>query len=410
MKVSNFKEANQYLAQFYANIRLDYTLDTMVDLLKYLGDPQEKFKVIHVAGTSGKTSTAYYASALLTAAGYKTGLTVSPHVDELNERVQINAKPINEADFCAALTAFAQMLEASDFNPSWFEAMVAFAYWYFAREGVDYAVIEVGLGGLLDGTNVITRRDKTCVITDIGFDHTQILGDTLSAIAAQKAGIIQEGNDVVMYEQSEDVMKVVRAQAGQKHASLKVIHDYDTSFDLPQFQQRNFGLAREAVTIRLERDGQPPVTKEVIQKAAKTYIPGRMEEISYKGKTVILDGAHNAQKLGVLADALHVKYPNTPIAALVAFAEGDEQRLQGALEAIKQVASNCIVTSFVSAKDNIKHAVAPDAVAEQAGFNVTVEPDPAKAFELLMQQSEPVLVVAGSFYLLNHIRPLMLKA
>jgi dihydrofolate synthase/folylpolyglutamate synthase len=410
MKITNFTEANKYLAQFYANIRPNYTLDTMQGLLEYLGNPQETFRVIHVAGTSGKTSTAYYTSALLTAVGYKTGLTVSPHVDEVNERVQINAGPISETDFCTALTAFAQVLEASDFKPSWFETMVAFAYWYFAREAVDYAVIEVGLGGLLDGTNVIRRPDKTCAITDIGFDHTQILGDTLSAIAAQKAGIIQEGNDVVMYAQNQEVMDVVRAQAAQKHAELTVITDYDTSFDLPKFQQRNFGLAKQAVSVRLQRDGQSPLSADAAKTAAKTYIPGRMEVIPYGDKTIILDGAHNAQKLEVLADALHVKYPGTAIAALVGFAEGDEDRLRGSLEALKHISSNCIVTSFVSAEDNIKQAVAPAVVAEQAGFAVQVEPDAAKAFELLMQQSEPVLVVAGSFYLLNHIRPLMLKA
>lgn len=409
MKISNFDEANQYLAQFYANIRPDYTLDTMLGLLEYLDNPQEKTKVIHIAGTSGKTSTAYYASALLTAAGYKTGLTVSPHVDEVNERIQINAKPVSETEFCSALTAFAQVLEATDFAPSWFEVMVAFAYWYFAREGVDYAVIEVGLGGMLDGTNVITRPDKTCVITDIGMDHIQILGNTLGAIAEQKAGIIHGGNDVVMYKQNDEVMTAVQERVNAKHANLEVIADYDTAVDLPEFQQRNFGVALKAVNIRLKRDGSAFLPLKAIHRAAKIYIPGRMEVINYHGKTIILDGAHNEQKISVLANALHVKYPNSQVAALVAFADGDEARLQGSLIAMRKLADTCIVTSFVSSKDNIKHAVTPHLVAKIADFKVEVEPDVAKAFELLLQKSEPILVVAGSFYLLNHIRPLMLR-
>ncbi|MDB5168967.1 MAG: hypothetical protein JWO41_323 [Candidatus Saccharibacteria bacterium] len=409
MKITNFTEANHYLEQFYANNRESYNLDTMRELLALLGNPQDRLKVIHVAGTSGKTSTCYYAASLLTAAGYKTGLTVSPHVDEINERVQINVQPVGEAEFCSGLEAFAQVIESSGTSPSWFEVMVAFAYWYFAREEVDYAVIEVGLGGLLDGTNVITRPDKVCVITDIGFDHTQVLGNTLAAIAGQKAGIIQQGNSVVLYQQDAEVMEAVTSRAQAKQASLTVINDFAEIPGLPVFQQRNFGLAGAAVSMRLAADAKAELTAQALQVASQTYIPGRMEVITYRGKSIVLDGAHNAQKLAVLVDALHVKYPGQQIAALVGFVEGDKDRLSGALDVLQGITSYCVATSFITAKDFIKASVDPQLVAEQAKFEVVVEPDVAKAFGQLLGRPESVLLVAGSFYLLNHIRPLMLK-
>jgi dihydrofolate synthase / folylpolyglutamate synthase len=406
MKINNFAEANEYLAQFYGSAPTVYKLDTMRVLMEVLGNPQEKFKAIHVAGTSGKTSTAYYAAALLTAAGYKTGLTVSPHVDEINERAQINMLPTPEGVFCDAFSKFALIIDKSDINPSWFEAMVAFAYWYFAREQVDYAVVEVGLGGLLDGTNVITRPDKVCVITDIGLDHTHILGNTLPEIAAQKAGIIHPGNRVVVNQQTKEVMDVIASYTEKQRADLKIVPDSDElAGELPLFQQRNYKLALMAVELMLKK----PLDEKPKLKAQQTYIPGRMEIVHYKGKTIILDGAHNAQKLSALRDALHVKYPNTPMSCLIAFAEGDTRRLEDALVVLQSIVDYCVATSFVTAKDYIKRSVDPEAISQQANFPLTVEPDSKKAFAMLMSRSEPLILVTGSFYLLNHIRPLMLK-
>jgi dihydrofolate synthase/folylpolyglutamate synthase len=410
MMITNFLEANQYLAGFYNNAKVIYTLETMRQLMEALDNPQDKYRVIHIAGTSGKSSTAYYAAALLTAAGYKTGLTVSPHVDEINERVQIDMKPAEETVFCTALTEFQAIVAATGISPSWFEAMVAFAYWFFAREQVDYAVIEVGLGGLHDGTNVINRADKVCVITDIGFDHTKILGDTLPLIAAQKAGIIHPGNRVFMHTQPPEVEKVISDVANDQHAELTVIppHDYPAGA-LPAFQERNYELAAVAVTCLLVSDNRQPLALGSQGQARRAYIPGRMEIVHYEGKIIILDGAHNTQKLGALEQALHAQYPESSVAALVAFAEGDELRLAGALDVIHKLSHTITVTSFVTAKDYIKRSVNPEVVANQAKFQMRVEPDAATAFNQLLDGPEQVILVTGSFYLLNHIRPLMLK-
>jgi dihydrofolate synthase/folylpolyglutamate synthase len=406
-ELQTFADASHELARFYDNAQTRYTLDNMQALMQFLGEPQNKLQVVHVAGTSGKTSTAYYCAALLTAAGYKTGLTVSPHVDQINERVQINMQPLSEAVFCRALSEFLALIERAPVKPSWFELMVALAYWYFARESVDYAVVEVGLGGLLDGTNVITRADKTCIITDIGLDHTAILGKTLAAIAEQKAGIIQPGNQVFLYEQDPAVMTAVLATADSGHVHV-VPPDVSARVDLPLFQQRNFHLAEAAMTNILGRE----LTGAELQQAAETYIPGRLEVIEYQGKTVVLDGAHNAQKLQALLDSLHVKYPAQPAAALVAFADGDPARLRGALETLGQLTKEIIVTSFTTAEDYLKTAVDPQTVAERAksvGLHAMAEPDQRKAWAALVARPEQLLVVTGSFYLLGHIRALMLE-
>lgn len=408
--ITNFLEANQRLAEFYNNATTKYTLDTMLALMDFLDNPQEKFKIIHVAGTSGKTSTAYYAAALLTAAGYKTGLTVSPHVDEINERVQINMQPLPETEFCTALSEFLALLDKSPVTPSWFELMVAFAYWSFAQQKVDYAVIEVGLGGLLDGTNVIARADKLCIITDIGLDHTQILGNTLAEIATQKAGIIQPHNHLFLYRQGKSVMDTIMQVVAAKDAEATVIETQVLSEGhMPLFQQRNFYLAEKAIAYVLQRDGAL-LTDAQKDRARTAYVPGRMEIINYRGKTIILDGAHNAQKLNMLKSSITHEFGNPKIAVLIGFVESDEQRITSALSVLSGLADYYVATSFVSAKDYIKHSVNPQVIADSCpNLTVQVEPDVTKAFKVLLARPEPVLLVTGSFYLLNHIRPLMLK-
>lgn len=420
IRLANFAAAKEYLERYYRNSRTPYTLDSMRMLMHDLGDPQDSLRIVHVAGTSGKTSTAYYAAALLTAAGHKTGLTVSPHVDEINERVQINMQPAGEAEFCRTLAEFLDIVEASPVRPSWFEAMVAYAYWYFARQGVDYAVVEVGLGGLLDGTNVVSRPDKLCIITDIGLDHTKILGDSLTAIASQKAGIIQPNNVVFMYQQSPEVMAAVRRQIQDIGASLHVLPDGHAvtsayvSDDLPPFQQRNFGLALAAVTALLGRDGTDAkyeLSPAAAANAAATYIPGRMETIRAAGKTIIFDGAHNAQKLSALLSAVASRYPGNEIAALVAFVSGDDTRWQQALDVVLPRVARLIVTSFDGDQDMPRPAIPPHIIADycrQHGFHEVQTMDvPQAAVTHLLASKQPLLLICGSFFLISSIRPLL---
>lgn len=419
MQIADFAEAHARLSQFYevAASPGGYTLERIRKLAAYLGNPQQTFRIIHVAGTSGKTSTAYFVAALLKAGGAKVGLTVSPHVDEVNERVQIGMTPLPERQFCDELGVYLDLVEASGVKPSYFEALTAFAFWEFARQQVDYAVVEVGLGGLLDATNIITREDKVCVITDIGLDHTEILGDTLGAIASQKAGIIQQGNHVFMLKQPAEVLHVIERQCEKQHAPLEILNstkpDAPWYGTLPLFQQRNFTLARRAVRYVLARDARPALTSTQLRQAAAQIIPARMEQFSLANKTVILDGAHNAQKIGALRTSIRQRFPDQRVAVLAAFVSGkDEQRWQQALSELLRLSRNLIITSFASAQDFPKTSVNPHRIAtfcHQQGVTPAVIEDPAQAFRRLLSQPEPVLLATGSFYLLNHIRPLMQK-
>lgn len=415
--ITNFSEAHAALRQFYAFARTKYDLELMRRLMAYLGNPQDKLRVVHVAGTSGKTSTAYYTAALLQAAGFKrVGLTVSPHVDEVNERVQIDLTPLPEAEFCSELQHFLELIGRSKLTPSYFEVMVAFAYWVFAKRQVDYAVVEVGLGGLLDGTNVIARRDKVCIITDIGLDHTEVLGETIGEIAAQKAGIIQPGNEVFMYEQDPEVLSVVRQAAARQAAQLRVVPAMAAipGGQLPPFQQRNLGLAVQAVNFAIQRDRLPALTDGHVQQAAALTIPARMERFTVGNKILILDGSHNAQKLGALVEGVRAAYPEQKVAALVAFVEGPAVRWQGGLSVLLPIVNTLTITSYQADQDTPKRSVGTAEVqryCKSLGFqSVTVVPEPTEAFKRLLQAPEPVLLVAGSFYLLTGIRPLAAKS
>ncbi len=413
--ITSFSEAQAALRQFYgAQPGGAYTLDCMRELMRYLGNPEKTLRIIHVAGTSGKTSTAYYISALLTAAGKKVGLTVSPHVDEINERVQVNTVPLPEAEFCAELSVFLQLIESSNIAPSYFECMVAFAFWEFARQKVDYAVIEVGLGGLLDGTNVTDEADKVCVITDIGLDHTEILGSTLAEIAAQKAGIIKKRNHVFMYSQADEINDAVANRVQDLSASLHLVPDTSAATaggTLPLFQKRNLWLAAYVANYILSRDDGTELSQANIEQASQTYIPARMEMVKVNDKVLIIDGAHNAQKLEAMFTSLHDQYPDQKVAALVGFIDSDAFRLHQALRVITENVEHITVTSFYGEKDYPKHSVPTDQIVVQCqehNFNeVDVRDDPADAFAALLARPEAILLVTGSFYLLNHIRPLL---
>jgi dihydrofolate synthase/folylpolyglutamate synthase len=191
-------------------------LTNTIALCTHLGNPQNHFKSIHVAGTNGKGSTSHALASIFQAAGYKTGLYTSPHLKSFTERIRINGEEINKdnvVEFVATHKDFLDQLQ-----PSFFEMTVGLAFWYFAKHKVDIAIIEVGMGGRLDSTNVISP--ELCVITNIGFDHTQFLGDTLPLIAREKAGIIKEGVPVVISHTQQEIQSVFLQKATEMQARL----------------------------------------------------------------------------------------------------------------------------------------------------------------------------------------------
>ena len=414
--ISTFAEAKNALARYVTSSGI-YTLDTMKALMSYLGEPQNSLKIIHIAGTSGKTSTSYFAAALLHSAGYRVGLTTSPHIDEINERAQIDLMPLEEGEYTLLLSEFLELVDASTLKPSYFELLVAFAYWVFAKKKVDYAVIEVGLGGLFDATNVVDRRDKICIITDIGLDHTAILGNTLAEIAAQKAGIITPQNAVFVQAQPNVVMEVFQDAIGKNNATLNVIGgNFPDEMNplygaLPLFQKRNFTLAYAAVSFTLQRDKAVPLGPEHITQALVVYIPARMEVVQYRGKTLVMDGSHNEQKIGALVRAMATRFDDAETAILVSFGSLKLPSVRDSLRLLHDLGSTIIVTRYTERQDEVRVALEPKIIAslaDEVGFTtVIIEEDPIKAFSLLISENALVHLITGSFYLLNHYRKII---
>jgi dihydrofolate synthase/folylpolyglutamate synthase len=405
--INNFVEVNQVLEHFYNNGQTRYNLDNMQALMDYLDNPQEKMKVIHIAGTSGKTSTSYYMAQLLSASGKKTGLTISPHINKINERVQINCQPVEEATFCKTLEEFLGLIKESGSRLSRFELLIAFAYWYFANQEVDYAVIEVGLGGLKDGTNVVNRSDKVCLITDIGFDHMKVLGNTLAEIAAQKAGIIQPRNVVFAYNQSAEIDQVIANASSAQKAELHFIKPVKNEVaGIPDYQFRNWNLAYASYKLLKKRDGLASLDSQAIQKTQAIVVPGRMDVRRVGSKTLILDGAHNEQKISAMISSFIKLYPNQKPAVLISIKQDKDYRQ--VVELIAGLASRVIVTGFELSQDVPVKSMSGQKLVE--AFNVidfsevTLEKDQSKAIDILLNGQEGICMVTGSLYLIGQLK------
>ncbi|WP_020599234.1 bifunctional folylpolyglutamate synthase/dihydrofolate synthase [Spirosoma panaciterrae] len=303
-------------------------LGNTLALCEALGNPHQQFRSIHVGGTNGKGSTSHMLAAIYQSAGYRVGLYTSPHLQSFTERIRINGQPIPDAEVARFVAQNQALIESIE--PSFFEVTVAMAFAYFARQQVDLAIIEVGLGGRLDSTNVITPR--VSVITNIGYDHTDILGDTLPQIAGEKAGIIKPGVPVVIGETHPDTESVFTQTARQQQAplvfadqeyvitDLGILQGYRrvavrTSSDerpevytldlLGAYQLRNLPTALAAVsTLQAEW----PVSVDAIQKALRavtelTGLKGRFQTIREQPR-VIADTAHNQPGLEALFETI----------------------------------------------------------------------------------------------------------
>lgn len=420
MKLQTIADVERALVPFYKvageTTGKDITVARMERLMAHLGNPERELRVIHIAGTSGKTSTTYYISALLAASGARVGTTVSPHVDSLAERVQLDGQPLAEQVFVAYMEEYLAIITTAPEAPSWFEAMLGFALWVFAREHVDYAVVETGLGGLHDASNICKNPDKVCVITDIGLDHQHVLGDTIGQIAAQKAGIIYPGNTVFMYEQDEGVMRPVHeAVQGAPGATIHIQSQNELAAtwaglsldDLPLFQQRNWLLAAGAVRYIAARDQLPDIPGERLRETLQVQVPGRMENVIAGNKMVIMDGAHNAAKTQAFTESFVAAYPDKRVPVLLAIKNNKD--VAGIIPYLQRIASEVILTTFEVAQDYWRIKSADPAHVEtalrEAGIaNIRTIADPFEAYRALLAVRSDVVVVTGSFYLLSQLR------
>jgi dihydrofolate synthase/folylpolyglutamate synthase len=404
--LSSFNEVNKYLRRFYKSSGAIHDPKNMKNLMNYLGNPQDTYPVIHIAGTSGKTSTAYYTSSLLSLSGKRVGLTVSPHVDELNERVQINGHPLDEVTFCKEISSYLEVIDKAPIEPSYFEFMVSFAFWYFAKQKVDYAVVEVGLGGLNDATNVISRPDKVCVITDIGFDHVETLGNSLSSIAKHKLGIVHKKNPIFSYKQPVEVMEVIEATSNQENSQAYIIKDQAKNEDgLTNYLYRNWFLANEVYKFLAKRDGLKTLDEQHVRRSLHTLVPGRMDIKKFKGKVIVMDGAHNEQKMQAFVSSFKHLFPGKKAAVLIAMKDGKDYK--AVVSILSAIASRAITTSFSAAQDLPIQSMDTKRLAKEfsaLGVNVRSIVKQEAAFNALVNGSENICLITGSLYLLGQVR------
>lgn len=320
-----YEEFHAYLASVsWRGSRLG--LERITELLHHMGDPQARLRCIHVAGTNGKGSTCAMLSHILQAAGYKVGLYTSPYVDEFTERFQIDNTPIADAALLCAMDTVKQYAEQMADKPTEFELLCAVALLWFAREDCDFVVLEVGLGGRLDATNII-GTPELAVITAMGFDHMAQLGNTMREIATEKAGIIKPGGTVVIYGENAEAEAVFTEISTARKARL-----YKTDFEkltvldkdgaaqqisyrgvaytlgLPgAYQQKNAALVLQCVVVLREKGIALPEVA-VKQGLAQTKWPARFETL-HANPAVILDGGHNPHGVQAAIGSLLATYP-----------------------------------------------------------------------------------------------------
>lgn len=303
-------------------------LTRISELLARLGNPQRQLKFVHIAGTNGKGSCAAMTASVLKAAGYRTGLFTSPYLSRFNERMQINGVEIDNAALVDIVTAVRPQAEAMDEHPTEFELMTAAALLWFAREHCEIVVLEVGLGGRLDATNAIDAPEA-CVVMNIGLDHTAVLGDTVEQIAAEKAGIIKKGCEVVLYQQSERVSEVIRRRCEEVGAALHIadFSQLAVEFDslegqvftyrgapyaislLGANQRRNAAVVIELVDV-LRRRGWRIEPEDVEHGLYAAAWPARFELVS-ESPAFIVDGGHNPQCVETTVENLQNYFPDT---------------------------------------------------------------------------------------------------
>ncbi|MBI4032777.1 hypothetical protein HY374_03670 [Candidatus Berkelbacteria bacterium] len=441
------QEAEQYLAK-HAGLLLsrpkspEVWLDRMRALCAELGNPQETYTTIHVAGTSGKGSTTTLIATILTAHGFRTGHTVSPYVISIRERIQLDGRPVTTDVFLAALSTVAlaanRVAATKLGHPSSFELLCAASFLIFAEAHVDYAVTETGMGGRYDATNVVQRRDKLSVITRIGIDHQEYLGKTLRLIAAQKAAIIQpktvaivlaQPTQPVFTEQARRVSAVchiITPQQAQRTASVTAagttfayaVGDHDRVWTMAligRHQVENAILALEAVQYLSERDSWHLRVLALQQALRQTALPARFTILKKSGKTVVIDGAHNAQKLTAFLATLKECFPHESPTFVVAFRHGKPVRLM--LQALarylprRQAAGGEVIfTEFELTNDLIIRSESAQHLKQLWGRRAATAParaiaDPKEALTSALARPGRLVVVTGSLYLAGSILP-----
>jgi dihydrofolate synthase / folylpolyglutamate synthase len=417
----------------------DTAIAKQTKFLELAGSPHLKIKMIHIAGTSGKGSTTTILANGLVSQGFKVGSSISPHLTNLTERVQINGQPISETQFVEYANQILPAIHTMNQEgvcPSYFEVNTTLQFLAFADQKVDYAIMEVGMGGRLDATNVFVPN-KICVINSIGLDHTQWLGDTVELIAGEKAGIIQQNNQVIALSQSQSINQVFVQKANTNKADLdfvvpeldfysisqnanKLYFDYiDNDLNeqqiilgmLGQYQASNAALALRAIETVADRDEWEIDWSKLKNRLSTTKMLGRFDITEYNSKNIIIDGAHNPQKMDSFISSLSQYYPDTKFDFLIAFKAGkDYEEMINEILKIKSQINKIIVSEFTLHQDSKIHSQDSAKIFDYLkanGFeNCESIQDLGQAIQTL-KQSEYSGVITGSLYLIGNVYKLI---
>lgn len=420
----NYQESEAFIHSFHRFTK-EPGLNGIRTLLSLLGEPQKKLRFIHIAGTNGKGSTTVMCASILREAGYRTGMFVSPYVLTFRERIQVDGQMIPEeeiAKLCEKIQLAVEKMTQSGIAPAEFEVVTALGMLWFAKQNCDVVCLEVGLGGRLDATNVIDQS-LVSVICAIGYDHTQILGDTLQKIAFEKCGILKPGGICVSYPQQDpEALAEIMAQCAQKENCLIIpnaksveictesilgsrFYYHGLTFELPlagRHQIYNFLTAFSAIeAVKLQ--GFAISDKNITDGIAKVVFPARMEQISVE-PLVILDGAHNLQGCEALAKAM----PLTPKKKVVIMGMLRDKDWLHAAARIAQEAEMFFAVSPENprALPAGELAAAVEGIAGKVKAFSTIESAVDAALPLL--EGDAALFCCGSLYLASQARPVLM--
>jgi dihydrofolate synthase/folylpolyglutamate synthase len=390
--------------------KADFNLDRMFALMESLGEPQKKYPIIHVAGTKGKGSTSALCAAGLGAAGYTVGLYTSPHLEDYVERIQINGEPISHEQLAGLVEEIKPAVARVPFLTT-FEITTALAFMAFAKYGVDAAVFEVGLGGRLDATNVVTPG--VSVITSLSYDHMAVLGNTLALIAGEKAGIIKNGVPVVSAPQKEEALEVLLRTAESKGCSFTLVgRDVNFEFVESSLNGQKFRILNSEFKIPLLGSHQVenaataytalkasgiPITDEDIQKGFSQVQWRARFEIARLDPPLIFDSAHNQDSFVRLRETLDEHFPGRMVHLI--FGASEDKNIPGMFAEMKPKIRKLIVTRADHPRAlSVEHI---QGLAEQAGVEseaaVPVREALRRALELSAKDGSIVLS-AGSIF------------
>ncbi len=426
----NYSQAEKYLNSF-TNYELilgityaqpGYSLKHVEELLNRMGNPQLAARTIHIAGTKGKGSVAAMIAQVLSASGYKTGRYTSPHLHNLRERINIDGSSIPEAEFAAAMAEVKPFIESMKQDTTfrqltYFEALTALAFAYFQKKRVDFQVLEVGLGGRLDATNV--ARPVVCIITSISLDHTQILGNSLEEIAREKAGIIKSGCWVVLSPQPEEAASVIsnicrekeakvvqvgkdvtwRKIGGDLHHQSLVIESRTSKYQvniplLGDFQLENAATAVAVLEILVSM-GFAISTAHIAQGLAQVKWPGRFQ-ILQQHPTVLVDGAHNVASMKRLVNNIKAYFAHKRI--VLVFGTSCDKDIPGIINELVPLSPQVIITQA----SHSRAAPIPTLVAEfsKRGIEPETKETVTEAISraLSLANRTDVICVTGSLF------------